>query len=67
MAAQKPTLVSSLAFSTILNARGIFRPMHAASFIVVRSGMVAHFKRTHGVSPKNWDAALSLHLHGDLR
>jgi len=56
MAAQKPTLVSSLAFSTILNACGTDQVLRKSASPAEQD---TQFKQT----PR----ALSLHLHGDLQ
>jgi hypothetical protein len=63
MAAPKTTAVFSPAFSTILTDLRIDQ-VHA---VLDRTEQDPQFTRTHGMSRKDWDAALSLHLHRDLR
>ena len=67
MAAPKTTAVFSPAFSTILIAFGIDRCLRQIDAVFNRTEQDAQFTRTHGMSRKDWDAALLLHLHGDLR
>jgi len=67
MAEQKPTLVLSPAFSTILSACGVDRVTLKIDAVTDRAEQDVRFKRTHGMSRKDWDAALSLHLHGELQ
>lgn len=67
MAEQKPTLVPSPAFSTILDAFGINQPLRKIDTNASPAEQDRQFKQTHGMSRKDWDAALSLHLHGDLQ
>ena len=67
MAAQKPTVVFSPAFSTILSACGVDEITRTIDVVADRAEQAVRFKRTHGMSRTDWDAALSLHLHGDLQ
>lgn len=67
MAEQKPTLVPSPAFSTILTACGVDQVTRTIDAVTDRAEQDVRFKRTHGASPKDWHAALPLHLHGDLQ
>ena len=67
MAAQKPTVVFSPAFSTILSACGDDEVTRNIDALTDRADQDLRFKRTHGMSRTDWDAALSLHLHGDLQ
>lgn len=63
MAEQKPTVVFSPAFSTIPRASSTDYSITDAAFDCAEE----EFKRTHGMSRTDWEAALSLHLHGDLQ
>ena len=67
MAAQKPTVVFSPAFSTILFACGIDPFVQEIAAVLDRAEQNAQFQSTHGRGRYDWDAALSLHLHGDLQ
>ncbi len=67
MAAQKPTVVFSPAFSTILSACGIDRVTRNIDALTDRAEQDVRFKRTHGMSRTDWDADLSLYLQGDLQ
>lgn len=67
MAAQKPTVVFSPAFSTILPACGVDQVTRNIDGLTERAEQDVRFKRSHGMSRTDWDAALSLHLHGDLQ
>ena len=67
MAEPKPTLVFSPAFSTIRPASQVYQLIRDVDTVLERIEQDAQFQRTHGMSRKDWDAALSLHLHGDLR
>jgi len=67
MAAPKPTLVFSPPFSTILTASRIEQLIRKADTLADRIEQDARFQRTHGMTRKDWDVALSLHLHGGLR
>ena len=67
MAAQKPTVVFSPAFSTTITACSVHRFIRDIDTVRDRPGQDTQFKRTHGTSRTNWDTALSQHLHGDLR
>jgi len=67
MADRKPTLVFSPAFSTIHTECRIEQLMREVDTVADRVEQDAQLKRTHGMTRKDWDAALSLHLHGDLR
>ncbi len=67
MADRKPTLVFSPAFSTIHTAGRIEQLIREVDTVADRVEQDAQLKRTHGMTRKDWDAALSLHLHGDLR
>lgn len=64
MAEPKSTAVSSPSFSTILTGCGIGPFVDA---VLDRAEQNAHFQNTHGRSRYDWDAALSLHLRGDLQ
>ena len=67
MAEQKPTVVFSPPFSTILSARDIDQVTRKIDAVTDRAEQDVRFKCTHGTSRTDWDAALSLHLHGDLQ
>lgn len=67
MAAQKPTVVFSPAFSTILFACGIDPFVAEINAVLDRAEQNAQFQSTRSMSRTDWDAALSLHLHGDLQ
>jgi hypothetical protein len=67
VAAPKTTAVFSPALSTILNHCGIDQLIRSISSVFDRPEQDAQFKQTHGMNRHDWDAALSLHLHGDLR
>ena len=67
MAEQKPTSVPSPTFSTILDAFHINQLLRKIGTIAVPTEQDVRFKRTHGMSRTDWDATLSLHLHGDLQ
>jgi hypothetical protein len=67
MAAPKPTVVFSPAFSTILTACGIDQSIQQLDTALDHTEQDVKFKRKHGMSRKDWDTALSLHLHGDLQ
>ena len=67
MAAQKPTVVFSPAFSTTIIACGVDQFTTEIDRLSDRYEQGAQIKRIHGMSRKDWDAALSLHLHGDLQ
>ena len=67
MAAPKPTLDFSPAFSTIHAACRIERLIRKDDTVADGFEQDALFKRTHSMNRKDWDTALSLHLHGDLR
>lgn len=66
MAEQKPTLVPFPAFSTILDVCRINQLLRQINTIADPAEQDRQFKQTHGMSRKDWDAALSLHLHGEL-
>jgi len=66
MAEPKTTAVSLHAFYTILSARGIERVIREIGFV----DLAEHhdqLNRIHGLGLKDRNAALSLHLHGDLQ
>ena len=67
MAAQKPTVVFSPAFSTIISACGVDHVTRTVDAVTDRGEQDVRFKRIRGMSRRDWDAALSLHLHGDLQ
>ena len=78
MAAHKPTAVPQSPFSTtpverflvgysqVLNAC-LGSEIEKINQIVERAEADNDFERKHGMSRKDWDSALSLHLHGDLQ
>ena len=63
MAASKTIAVFSSAFSTNPTAHDI--DLFSSEAVLDRAEQDEQFKRTHGLSRKDWDAALSLHWHGD--
>ena len=67
MAEQKPIVVLFPAFSTILRVSSTDHSIRNTDAAVDCAEQDAQFKHTHGMSRKDWDAALSLHLHGDLQ
>jgi hypothetical protein len=67
MAAQKPTVIFSLAFSTLHDACGIDHVIREAAAALDRAEQNAEFQRIYGMTRQDWDTALSLHLHGDLQ
>jgi hypothetical protein len=67
VAAPKTIAVSSPAYSTILIPFVIDRSLRKIDAVLDRAEQDARFTRTHGISRRDWDGALSLHLHGDLR
>lgn len=67
MAAPKTTAVFSPTFSTILTACRADQLIRQVDAVLDCTEQDARFKQTHGMSRKDWDSALSLHLHGDLR
>ena len=67
MAAQKPTVIFSLAFSTLHYARGIDHVIREADAVLSCTEQNARVKQTHAITRQDLNAALSLHLHGDLQ
>ena len=67
MAAPKITAVFSRPFSTILTACRIDEQITRIDTVLDDAEWDEQFKQTHGVARKDWDAALSLPLRGDLR
>ena len=67
MAEQKPIVVFFPSFSTIPRASGIDHSIRNTDAAIDCAEQDAQFKHTHGMSRADWDAALSLHLHGDLQ
>jgi hypothetical protein len=65
MAEPKPTLVLSPPFSTIITPCSIDQLVRHIDLVADRAEQDARFKQIHRISRKDWDVALSLHLHGD--
>ena len=67
MAAQKPTVIFSRAFSTLRDTSWFDQFICEFDSVFDRAEQNAAFTRIHGMGRQDWDAALSLHLHGDLQ